>query len=73
MCEANVYIDNGSEDEPVLFLAAVDEVIPEEEENVWRLTSIFGEQKILTGRIKSMHLVDHRIIFEKIPEGELVT
>jgi predicted RNA-binding protein len=68
MCEANVYIANGTDEEPELFLSAVDLVVPEEG-NVWRITSIFGEQKILTGRIKSMHLVDHRIIFEKIPEG----
>ncbi|MDR2340687.1 MAG: CooT family nickel-binding protein [Deltaproteobacteria bacterium] len=68
MCEANVYIaKNGSEEEPELYLSAVDSVIPEENDH-WRLTSIFGEQKILHGRIKSMHLVDHRIIFETIEE-----
>jgi predicted RNA-binding protein len=66
MCEANVYLSSSDPDEePELFLSAVDLVLPEEE-NVWRLTSIFGEQKILNGRIKSMHLVDHRIIFEKV-------
>jgi predicted RNA-binding protein len=66
MCEANVYITkNGSTEEPELFLSAVDKVIPEEND-VWRLTSIFGEQKILNGRIKCMNLVDHRIIFEKV-------
>ncbi|MDR2198714.1 MAG: CooT family nickel-binding protein [Deltaproteobacteria bacterium] len=66
MCEANIYIEkNGSDDEePELFLAAANEVIPEEE-NVWRVTSIFGEQKILRGRIKSMHLVDHMIVFTR--------
>ena len=70
MCEANVYLaESGSENEPELFLSAVDLVLPEEN-NVWRLTSIFGEQKMLCGRIKSMHLVDHRLIFEKTePEG----
>jgi predicted RNA-binding protein len=52
-----------SEDQEVLFLEAVDQIIPESDSS-WRVTSIFGEQKIIEGRIKSMHLVDHRIVFE---------
>jgi predicted RNA-binding protein len=65
MCEANVYLaEKDSDAEPELFLSAVDLVVPEEPD-VWRLTSIFGEQKILYGRIKGMNLVDHRIVFEK--------
>jgi predicted RNA-binding protein len=46
-----------------LFLEAVDKIMPEGED-VWRVTSIFGEQKIIKGRIRSMALVDHRILFE---------
>jgi predicted RNA-binding protein len=61
MCEANVYISSNGEEE--LLLSAVDEILPEEN-NVWKLTSIFGEQKVITGKIVSMHLVDHRIVFE---------
>jgi predicted RNA-binding protein len=66
MCESNVYVVNpGEEDEAgQLFLEAVDEILPEEGSS-WRVTSIFGEQKILNGHIRSMHLVDHRIIFER--------
>jgi predicted RNA-binding protein len=68
MCEANVFIAKAnSEDlEPELYLESVDEIIPEEEENTWRLKSIFGEQKILTGKILKMSLVDHRIIFQTL-------
>jgi predicted RNA-binding protein len=62
MCEANVYVTSDGEEE--LFLSAVDEVIPEDE-NTWRLTSIFGEQKIMVGKLLSMHLVEHRILFER--------
>jgi predicted RNA-binding protein len=66
MCEANVYLTTGDRDEdPELFLAAVDEIVPDGE-NVWKLRSIFGEQKVLTGRIESMHLVDHRILFRQL-------
>ncbi|MDR1657899.1 MAG: CooT family nickel-binding protein [Deltaproteobacteria bacterium] len=66
MCESNIYvIPSGVEDDEdgELFLEAVDKLMPEGED-VWRVTSIFGEQKIINGRIKSMHLVDHKILFE---------
>ncbi|MDR2459661.1 MAG: CooT family nickel-binding protein [Deltaproteobacteria bacterium] len=62
MCEVNVYITHDGREE--LFLSAVDTVMPEDD-NSWRLTSIFGEQKLLHGKIRSMHLVDHRIVFER--------
>ncbi|MDR1608169.1 MAG: CooT family nickel-binding protein [Deltaproteobacteria bacterium] len=75
MCEANIFIINssaqadeqdGDNDAPGdLFLEAVDKIIPEGE-NLWRLTSIFGEQKTLCGRIHSMRLVDHQILFERL-------
>jgi predicted RNA-binding protein len=65
MCEANVYLTDGAPDEePELYLAAVDEILPEGD-GVWKLTSIFGEQKVLNGRIVSMKLVDHRILFSR--------
>ena len=64
MCEANVYLaTSGGEEE--LLLSAVAEILPEND-NVWKLTSIFGEQKVITGKIQSMHLVDHRIVFEPV-------
>ena len=61
MCEAAAYlIRNGDEE---LLLEAVD-VIEPEEEGTFRLVSIFGEQKIVKGRIKSINLVNHRVLFE---------
>jgi predicted RNA-binding protein len=67
MCESNIYVVSPAaedgEEGGELFLEAVDQILPEGD-NVWRVTSIFGEQKIINGRIKSMHLVDHRILFE---------
>ena len=66
MCESNIYVvaPGESDAEGELFLEAVDKLLPEEDGS-WRVTSIFGEQKILNGHIRSMHLVDHRIIFER--------
>jgi len=62
MCEANVYIyKNGTEE---IFLESVDIVEPEEDGG-YRLVSIFGEQKTTKGKIKSMNLVAHKIVFEE--------
>ncbi|MDR1045401.1 MAG: CooT family nickel-binding protein [Candidatus Adiutrix sp.] len=63
MCEANVYLAQDGRDEEVLVLEAVDQILPEGPGS-WRLTSIFGEQKMINGQIRSMNLVDHRIVFE---------
>lgn len=61
MCEAAAYlIRNGQEE---LILEAVDTIEPEDEKS-FRLVSIFGEQKTVTGRIKSINLISHRILFE---------
>ena len=61
MCEAHVYLaTQGAE---ILWLESVDQIIPEGPDS-WRLTSIFGEQKLITGRIRAMNLVEHRIVFE---------
>jgi predicted RNA-binding protein len=57
MCEANAYLISGNE--PQLIMEAVDTVEPEGES--LRLTSIFGDQKILKARIFSLSLVDHKI------------
>ncbi|MEW6664671.1 MAG: CooT family nickel-binding protein [Thermodesulfobacteriota bacterium] len=62
MCEANAYyLSDGKED---LILEAVDLLQPEED-GQFRLVSIFGEQKIIPGRLRSMNLVDRKIIFER--------
>jgi predicted RNA-binding protein len=60
MCEANVYMDKDGIQE--LILESVDIVEPQDDGS-FRLVSIFGEQKILKGRLKEMKLVDHRIVF----------
>ena len=60
MCEAAAYMAHGEDEE--LLLDAVDVIEPENDG--FRLVSIFGEQKFVQGRIKSINLVNHRIIFE---------
>jgi predicted RNA-binding protein len=61
MCEANAYFFRKNEEE--LILEGVD-VIQPEEDGQFRLISIFGEQKIIKGKLKAMNLVDHKILFE---------
>lgn len=58
MCEANAYLISGNDQQ--LIMESVDTVEPEGES--LRLTSIFGDQKILKARILSLSLVDHKII-----------
>ncbi|MFH1886393.1 MAG: CooT family nickel-binding protein [Pseudomonadota bacterium] len=60
MCEAAAYLAKNGEEE--LLLDAVDLIEPEEEG--FRIVSIFGEQKIVKGRIKVINLVNHKIVFE---------
>lgn len=57
MCEANAYLKSGEKEE--LIMEAVDTVEPEADGV--RITSIFGDQKILKARIQSLSLVDHKI------------
>ena len=61
MCEANAFVYRDGKEE--LLLEAVDIVEPEEE-GQYRLVSIFGEQKIIKGKLKGMNLVNHKIVFE---------
>jgi predicted RNA-binding protein len=62
MCEANAYIVKGGEEQ--LLMESVDIVEPEGTDN-WRLVGIFGDQKTIKGHIKSMNLVNHKILFEE--------
>jgi len=62
MCEANVYFRDEGEEE--LIMNSVQLMEPYGE-GVWRLTDLFGDQKIVKGHIKEMNLVNHRIFFEK--------
>jgi predicted RNA-binding protein len=62
MCEASAYLVQDSSEE--LLLESVDIVEPEGDD-AWRIVDIFGDQKIVKGRIKSMNLVNHKILFER--------
>ena len=61
MCEADVYMVENDREE--MIMGSVD-VIQPEDNDTWRLINIFGEQKTIRGRIKSMNLVHHRVAFE---------
>jgi predicted RNA-binding protein len=60
MCESNAYIIKDGREE--LFLESVDRL--ENNDGEIKLTSLFGEQKTFAGRIKTLSLVDHKIILE---------
>jgi len=61
MCEANAYLMKEGGEE--LIMEAVD-LIELEETGVYRLVSIFGDRKTIKAKIKSMALVEHKIVFE---------
>ena len=61
MCEANAYLIK--EEEPELFMEAVDVIEPEEDG--LKLVSIFGEQKFIRAHIHSLSLIDHKIYLEE--------
>lgn len=61
MCEASAYII--TEGEPQLIMEYVDKALPDD--SGIRLINIFGDQKIIKGRIHSLSLVDHRIFIEE--------
>jgi predicted RNA-binding protein len=60
MCEATAYMVNEDGVEELL-LADVDVIEPEDGGKI-RLVSIYGEQKVLEAKIKSMSLVNHRVV-----------
>jgi predicted RNA-binding protein len=62
MCEASAFFLKDGKEE--LVLESVDEVTPEGDRG-FRLVNIFGEQKIIKGKLKSMNLVNHKILFEE--------
>ncbi len=61
MCEANVYLLKDGQEE--LVMEEVDIIRPEE--GKYYLRSVMGEQKIIDGQIKSISLVNHKIIMEE--------
>lgn len=61
MCEANAYMMRDDREE--LILESVDVVEPQEDGG-FLLVDIFGQQKTVRGRLKTMNLVNHKIVFE---------
>ena len=62
MCEATAYLlKNGKEE---IILEDVD--LFEADDGQIKLVSIFGEEKKVKARIKTLSLVDHKIILEDI-------
>ena len=61
MCEASAYIVKDGQEE--LILESVDTL--ENENGEIFMINIFGEQKRLKARIKTLSLVNHKIILEK--------
>ena len=60
MCEASAYLIQDGKEE--LILESVDTL--DNEDGEINLGNIFGEQKRVKARIKSLSLVDHKIILE---------
>jgi predicted RNA-binding protein len=63
MCEASAYLKIDGKEE--VFMESVDLLEPVDD-NTYRLTSIFGEQKTMKGKIVYMNLVNHRMVFEPV-------
>jgi len=62
MCEAHAYIiKEGREEE---LLDSVDQV--EFEEDTVKLVNIFGEQRILKGRLLSYNNTERKLVFESL-------
>ncbi|MFZ7113421.1 MAG: CooT family nickel-binding protein [Desulfatiglandales bacterium] len=61
MCEASAYILKDGEER--LILESVDTL--ENEGDEISMVNIFGEQKRLKARIKTLSLLDHRIVLEE--------
>ncbi len=63
MCEATAYIIKDGREE--LFFESVDRL--EENNGLIKLVNLYGEEKIISARIKVFSLIDHRIIMEPSP------
>jgi predicted RNA-binding protein len=61
MCEAAVFLDRDGDLEKVM--DDVVEVKPEG--NKLLLVDVFGEQKLMSARLKEVELMDHRIILRE--------
>ncbi|VBB47888.1 conserved hypothetical protein [uncultured Desulfatiglans sp.] len=62
MCESKAYLfESGREN---LVLESVD-LLEEKPEGV-RIVNLFGEERVLKARVKTLSLVDHKIILEPL-------
>ncbi|KPU46060.1 putative RNA-binding protein [Oxobacter pfennigii] len=61
MCEASAYLRNGDKDE--LLLQDVNKITPDGD--ILIIEDIFGDRKMVKGKIKEIILLDHKIIIEK--------
>lgn len=62
MCEANAYVYDGSKEE--LFLGEVNKITPEGDLLI--VEDIFGDRKLIKGKIKEIILLDHKIVIERV-------
>lgn len=62
MCESTAYIVKNGKEEVVL--ENVDFL--ENRDGSVKMVNLFGEEKIVKGRVKSLSLVDHKIILETV-------
>jgi predicted RNA-binding protein len=60
MCESTAYVLKNGEEEVIL--ENVDYL--ENQDGQVKLVNLFGEEKVVDGRVKSLSLVDHKIILE---------
>ena len=65
MCEQNAYIIK--QDKEQLIMESVELVEPEGADS-WRIVDLFGDQKVLKGRLRKMNLVEHKILFEALDD-----
>jgi len=64
MCDSSAYLL--TKDKETLLLEHID--FFESSENEIRLVSIFGEEKNIKAKIKTLSLLDHKIIFEPLSD-----
>jgi predicted RNA-binding protein len=62
MCEATAYLLKDGQEETIM--EGVD--ILESEDNLLKLTNLYGEKKKLKAKIKKFLLVDHKILIEPL-------
>lgn len=62
MCESNVYIRRGDEEEKVLEDV---EIIRPEGEGVFFLSTIYGEQKRIKARLVSIDFTEHKVLLNE--------